>query len=120
MRNTSMTNEISRQPKAEAPGTPPPVIQFLSLTEDEFVDRFRPVPNHLLATAGFDFGRGGCLFEASDPDLAFLRSQPMANVWNVIDGDECLEITDGMHTVNRLGYLLPEGSEEHTYELQSL
>lgn len=103
-----MTNEISRQPKAEAPGTPPPAIQFLSLTEDEFVDPFRPVPNHLLATAGFDFGRGGCLFEASDPDLAFLRSQPMANLWTVIDGDECLEITDGMHTVNRLGYLLTE------------
>src|SRR3546814_4272387 len=57
----------------------------ICLTEDEFVDRFRPVPNHLLATAGFDFGRGGCLFEASDPDLAFLRSQPMANVWTVTD-----------------------------------
>src|SRR3546814_16742360 len=105
MRNTSMTNEISRQPKAEAPGTPPPVIQFLSLTEDEFVDRFRPVPNHLLATAGFDFGRGGCLFEASDPDLAFLRPQPMANFCPVIDGDELLQIHDGLHTVNRHGQL---------------
>lgn len=103
-----MTNGISRQPKTEAPDAPPPAIQFLSLTEDEFVDSFQPVPNHLLATAGFDFGRGGCLFEASDPDLAFIRSQPMANVWTVIDGDECLEITDGMHTVNRLGYLLTE------------
>jgi hypothetical protein len=103
-----MTNGILRPPASEAPDAPPPAIQCLSLTEDEFVDRFQPVPNHLLATAGFDFGWGGCLFEASGPDLAFIRSQPMANVWTVIDGDECLEITDGMHVVNRLGYLLTE------------
>ena len=103
-----MTNGISRQPETEAPDASAPFIQFLSLTEDEFVDRFQPMPNHLLATAGFDFGRGGCLFEASDPDLAFICSQPMANVWTVIEGDDGLEITDGMHTVNRLGYLLTE------------
>ncbi|QJU58467.1 hypothetical protein HL653_12445 [Sphingomonas sp. AP4-R1] len=69
-----MTDGILRPPAGEAPDAPPPVIEFLSLTEDEFVDRFRPVPNHLLATAGFDFGHGGCLFEASGPDLAFIRS----------------------------------------------
>src|SRR3546814_14831662 len=78
MRNTSMTNEISRQPKAEAPGTPPPVIQFLSLTEAEFVDRFRPVPNHLLATAGLDFRRRGSPLDLSGPRLASLRPQPLA------------------------------------------
>src|SRR3546814_14637544 len=108
MRNTSMTNEISRQPKAEAPGTPPPVIQFLSLTEDEFVDRFRPVPNHLLATAGFDFGRGGCLFEASDPDLAFLPPHPMANVWTLNERVTCLDTTDGKHTHRPTRYIPTE------------
>lgn len=103
-----MTDRILHRPAAAPADDAPAAIQYLSLTEDEFVDRFQPVPNHLLATAGFGFGRGGCLFEASNPDLAFIRSQPMANVWTVIDGDECLEITDGMHTVNRLGYLLTE------------
>ena len=103
-----MNDGILRQSANEACDAPPPAIQYLDLTEDEFVDRFQPVPNHLLATAGFDFGRGGCLFEASGPDLKFIRSQPAANVWTMTEGDDGLEITDGMHAVNRLGYLLTE------------
>lgn len=82
--------------------TPP----YIEMTEDEFLVRFHPVPNHLSDTAGFDFGEGGCLFEASGPELAFVRVQPPARVWTVIEGDDGLEITDGMHVVNRLGYLV--------------
>jgi hypothetical protein len=35
-----------------------------------------------------------------------VRVQPLAKVWTVIEGDGGLEITDGMHVVNRLGYLV--------------
>ncbi|MBA4090252.1 MAG: hypothetical protein C0494_06635 [Sphingobium sp.] len=80
--------------------------QYLELTEDAFLDRFHPIPNHLSATAGFDFGEGGCLFEASGPELAFVRAQPPASVWTIVEGDDDMEITDGMHVVNRLGYLV--------------
>ncbi|AHE53712.1 hypothetical protein [Sphingomonas sanxanigenens] len=81
-------------------------LPYIEMTEDEFLARFHPMPNHLSDTAGFDFGEGGCLFEASGPELAFVRAQPPAKVWTVIEGDDGLEITDGMHVVNRLGYLV--------------
>tara|TARA_Y100000815_G_scaffold29471_1_gene24508 strand:+ start:138 stop:437 length:300 start_codon:yes stop_codon:yes gene_type:complete len=81
---------------------------YIEITEDEFLARFHPVPNHLSDTAGFDFGEGGCLFEASGPNLSFVRAQPPARIWTVIEGDDGLEITDGMHDVNRLGYLVTE------------
>ena len=31
--------------------------------EDTFIERFRPIINHIDSNAGFDFGYGGCLFE---------------------------------------------------------
>lgn len=92
------------------PATPAgaPAIRHQQLTEDEFLERFKPIANHLDETAGFDFGKGGCLFEAAGPELEFVRAQPLDKVWTVIDGDEGVEITDGMHFVNRLGYLVTE------------
>jgi hypothetical protein len=87
---------------------PPSAVRHLEMTEDEFLDRFHPLPNHLSDTAGFDFGEGGCLFEASGPELAFVRAQPSARVWTVVDGDDGMEITEGMHVVNRIGYLVTD------------
>lgn len=100
---------IHSDPSPSSAGTEPPSPKeqsYLELTEDEFLDRFRPVPNPLSDTAGFDFGEGGCLFEASGAELAFIRAQPPARVWTIVEGDDGLEITDGMHVVNRLGYLV--------------
>jgi hypothetical protein len=81
-------------------------IGHQELTEDEFLARFKPIPNPLNEAAGFDFGEGGCLFEAVDSDLEFVRAQPLKNVWTIIEGDEGIEITDGIHFVNRFGYLV--------------
>jgi hypothetical protein len=95
-----------------ADGTLPEVrssaIRHQDITEDEFIERFGPIRNPVNSMAGFDFGDGGCLFESAGPDLEFVRAQPMNQVWTVIDGDDGLEITDGMHVVNRLGYLVTD------------
>lgn len=82
------------------------VVQHQYLSEDEFLSRFQPIPNPLDETAGFDFGEGGCVFDTGGQDLEFVRTQPPEKVWTVVDGDDGLEITEGMHFVNRLGYLV--------------
>ncbi|EQB16528.1 MULTISPECIES: hypothetical protein [Sphingobium] len=97
-------DSISAALAADAASSKAP--QYLELTEDDFLDRFHVTPNHLSDTAGFDFGEGGCLFEASGPELAFVLAQPPSRVWTIVEGDDGMEITDGMHVVNRLGYLV--------------
>ena len=72
------------------------------LTEDDFLARFKPVPNPIDPGAGFD----GCLFETFGDDLAYVQAQDPNLVWTVLDSDGQLSIASGFHVVNRLGYLI--------------
>jgi hypothetical protein len=62
------------------------------LTEDDFLARFKPVPNPIDPSAGFD----GCLFETFGEDLAYDPNL----VWTVLDGDGQLAIASGFHFEN--------------------
>lgn len=101
-----MPVSTSRPAEGTLPETCSSAIRHQDITEDEFIERFGPIRNPVNSMAGFDFGDGGCLFESAGPDLEFIRAQPMDQVWTVIEGDDGLEITDGIHVVNRLGYLV--------------
>lgn len=79
-----------------------------SITEDEFIERFRPVPNHLDLAAGFDLGDGGCLYATSPKEWQFIVRQNPRTVWTLIEEDGRLVIESGIHIVNRLGYLVTE------------
>lgn len=96
------------KPANESHSRPGSSMTFVELTEDEFLARFRPIPNPLSNDTGFDFGDGSCLFDAYGPDSEFVRGQPLERVWTVVEGEDGLEITDGMHVVNRLGYLVTQ------------
>jgi len=91
------------------------VIAHHTLTEDEYLVRFKPVLNHFDGTAGFD----GCLFETFGEELAYVQAQNRHVVWTVIDCDGQLLIESGFHIVNRLGYLIAtEPTEQgHTYSI---
>ena len=93
-----------------------PTIQLV-LTDDEFLDRFQPITNHLYRHAGFD----GCLFETYGAELAFVQAQDPALIWTVLDCDGNLVIGDGYHFVNRLGYLIATVPREdgHSYEIET-
>jgi hypothetical protein len=75
---------------------------YINLTEDEFLARFKPVPNHIDPNRGFD----GCLFETFGDEFAYVQAQDPNLVWTVLDGDGQLSIASGFHFVNRLGYLV--------------
>ena len=75
---------------------------LISITDDEFVERFKPVENHLDDNASFD----GCMFETYGEELAFVRRQDPDLIWTLVDSDDGLAIIEGYHLVNRIGYLI--------------
>jgi hypothetical protein len=83
------------------------------LTEDEFLARFKPVPNHIDPSRGFD----GCMFETFGEELAYVQAQDRKYLWTILDCDGQILIQNGFHFVNRLGYLIATVPTEpgHTY-----
>ncbi len=81
---------------------------LIELTEDEFDDRFTLVPNHINSSAGWAIGdSGGCLFETYGEEFEFIKRQPAARIWTLVDGDDGdMYLISGLHFVNRVGYLL--------------
>jgi len=88
---------------------------IITITEDQFYEKFNPVKNHLDDNASFD----GCLFETygEQVDFVFELSQKEKRVWTIIEGenDSMFYIT-GFHYVNRIGFLVTE--EEYTEETE--
>src|ERR1700726_1326005 len=83
------------------------------LNEDDFLARFKFVPNHLEPDASFD----GCMFETFDEELAYVKAQDRNLVWTLLDCDGQLRIESGYHYVDRIGYLIATVPTEpgHTY-----
>jgi hypothetical protein len=81
---------------------------FIELTEDQFDDRFPLVPNHINSSASWAIGEGGgCLFETFGEEFAFIKRQDPLKVWTLVDGDDGdMYLINGLHFVNRVGYLL--------------
>jgi hypothetical protein len=76
--------------------------------EGTFIERFRPIVNHIDPHAGFDFGYGGCLFETYGREFEFVRQQDAARVWTLIEADGEFYADSGLHFVDRLGYFVSE------------
>lgn len=83
---------------------------FIELTVDEFIERFKPLPNPVTPSAPCDFGNAkGCLIETYGAEWEFIRSFDRQRVWTLIDnnaGD--LFLLSGLRWVNRLGYIITQ------------
>jgi hypothetical protein len=90
-------------------------VTHRTLTEDDFLARFKPVANHIDPNGGFE----GCVFETFGKELAYVQSQNCGSVWTVLDCDGQLRIESGFHFVNRVGYLIASTAIEsgHTYSV---
>src|ERR1700678_2700893 len=80
---------------------------LITLSEDEFADRYKLRKNHLDPHAAWAFGdNAGCLFETRE-ELDYVRRQDPRTVWTLVDGDDGSQcLLSGYHVVNRIGYLL--------------
>lgn len=77
----------------------------LSLHEDAFYKFFRPY-RHPQASCDI---WGGIGLETFDDDLELVKSLPAEKLWTVVDGDDGDQwILTGIHTVNRVCYLITE------------
>lgn len=71
--------------------------------EDIFIERFRPIVNHIDPNASCDFGYGGCMFETFGEEIEFVHKQNPDCIWTRIEEDGVLLVGSGLHFVNRLG-----------------
>jgi len=76
-----------------------------TLHEDAFYEFFRPY-RHPQASCDI---WGGIGLETFGDDLELVKSLPVESVWTVVDGDDANQwILTGIHTVNRICYLITE------------
>jgi hypothetical protein len=79
---------------------------MIRLTYENWLKRFRPIANPFDENAGVD----GYLFQPYGRDWAFVRERAERCIWTVTITDlvrtSAWHITDGVHIVNREGYLV--------------
>ena len=91
----------------------------ITLNEEEFVEAYQPILNHLDSGASFDWGEGhGSLFETYGEDLSFVMSQAPETIWTLLSVDDSLTIVSGYHFVNRLGYFISKKPVERGITVQ--
>lgn len=78
------------------------------LSWEQFESEFKPLKNTGDSNASLD----GCMFETFDKDLEYVTNrnkEAPGTVWTFMDdGSDGTFIGDGMHYVNRLGYVVTE------------
>ena len=73
-------------------------------TFDEWVEKYKPIKNQFEETS-FE----GCVFDYSEDDQwEFVKKQNPANIWTMVDSDDCFVIIPGCHWVNRESYFITE------------
>jgi len=80
---------------------------LIELTEEEWFEEFKPLPNHIDEDASFNDGDQGYMFETYGEELEFVKSQEPNRIWTYCDGDDRgTYIFEGMRIVNRIGYFI--------------
>lgn len=85
-----------------------PEYQTVTLTEDAFFEKFKPIKNHISAD---NDAWNGAMFETFGAEVEFVQAQAKTapeTVWTIIETDGDFSITNGYHHVNRVGYLVTE------------
>lgn len=78
---------------------------FIELTFDEWLDKYKPISNHIDTNSSF----GGLMFETYGDEVEFVKSQSPDKIWMFGDGDNGgMYIWSGWGFVNRIGYFVTE------------
>jgi hypothetical protein len=92
---------------------------FIELTEEEWFDTFKPIPNHIDSNASFNDGEQGYMFETYGAELDFIKTQDHNRIWTYCDGDDNgTYIFQGARLVNRIGYFITTVPFDETKDYQ--
>lgn len=86
-----------------------PTAQFRAITDDKFIDDFKPTTNTIEKNASFN----GWMYETYGEELKAVEAafeKDPGTVWTIVESDGIVSYTNGMHYVNRLGYIITEVS----------
>lgn len=72
------------------------------MTFDEWLEKYKPVKNHIVSDRPFD----DLMFETFGDEVDFVRAQKESRVWTWVDDGEHSSITNGFAFVNRQGYFI--------------
>jgi hypothetical protein len=83
---------------------------FIELSEEEWFNTYKPIPNHIDPNASFQIEDGvGYMFETYGDEVEFVKSHDPSYIWMYGDGDDGGSyIWNGWHIVNRIGYFVTE------------
>lgn len=79
---------------------------LIEITEEDWFNTFKPIPNHIDHNASFNDGNHGYMFETYGEELDFVKKQNPNTIWTYAEGDNGTYISNGWHVVNRLGYFI--------------
>lgn len=90
-----------------------------TLTYDDWCAFYAPVKNPVSPYAAFD----GTMFETFGDDLAYVQTQPLENIWTLVQGnfDEDggnLYVINGYYLINRIGYFVTRQPMEEDEDLE--
>jgi hypothetical protein len=74
------------------------------MTEDEWLETYKPIQNHIDDNASWN----GTMFETYGEEIEFVKSTPDNFVWTLLDVDGESLIVNGQSWVNRMGYFVCE------------
>ena len=98
---------------------------LIELTQEEWFDKFKPIPNHIDDNASFQTEDGiGYMFETYGEELDFVKSHQSNRIWTYCDNDVSgTSIFQGMRIVNRIGYFVTtvpfDGSKDYQIQISS-
>lgn len=84
------------------------------ITWEQFEQQYFPMQNHIDTNASF----GGYMFEtygAEYDHVMFVYNQKPECVWTVMADTGNVDITSGLHFVNRLGYIITEAPADDDF-----
>jgi hypothetical protein len=89
-------------------------MKLQTMTIDEWEEKYKPIPNHLVPDRE-------TAFETYGPEWDFVKVQDPRRIWTEIQGDDGnLYITNGCHWVNRLQYYVTQIPCEPEFEFEIL
>lgn len=92
-------------------------ITFVDLTWDEWVEKFKPIKNHITKYAEPDSQYQS--FETYGAEVEYVQTKIDDRlVWTFGDGDMCTYLSNGYHYINRVSYYVCTVPYEEDTEYQ--